>query len=81
MVQREVTGRNSGPSESTEHRDAYSIPEFCHRHNISRGTYYNLKSIGRGPRQARAMGRVIITIEAARDWRRDLELLEASLNT
>jgi hypothetical protein len=61
------------PAKPTEDRDAYSIGEFCRRHNISRGTYYNLKHLGLGPREARAMGRVIITKEAATDWRKQIE--------
>jgi hypothetical protein len=49
--------------------DAYSIEEFCRRHSLSRGTYYNMKETGSGPREKRAMGRVLITREAAREWR------------
>jgi hypothetical protein len=49
--------------------DAYSIEEFCRRHSISRGTYYNMKADGSGPRETRAMGRVLITKEAAQEWR------------
>jgi hypothetical protein len=66
------------PSKSTEQRDAYSIPEFCRRHNISTGTYYNLRNLGRGPREARAMNRVLITKEAAADWRRECESIETT---
>jgi hypothetical protein len=49
--------------------DAYSIEEFCRRHSISRATYYNLKSAGKGPRESHALGRVLITKESAHDWR------------
>jgi hypothetical protein len=49
--------------------DAYSIEEFCRRHSLSRGTYYNMKEAGSGPREKRAMGRVLITRESAQDWR------------
>jgi hypothetical protein len=73
MARPEVTGRKSGPTESSGDCDAYSIGEFCRRHNISHGTYYNLKNRGLGPREARAMSRVIITKEAAADWRRERE--------
>lgn len=52
-----------------EDLDAYSIEEFCRRHGISRGTYYNMKEAGLGPREKRAMGRVLITREAAQEWR------------
>jgi hypothetical protein len=78
MARPEVTGRKSGPTETTEDRDAYSIDEFCRRHNISHGTYYNLKNRGLGPREARAMSRVIITKEAAADWRRERESIETT---
>jgi hypothetical protein len=53
----------------SEDLDAYSIEEFCRRHGISRGTYYNMKEAGLGPREKRAMGRVLITREAAQEWR------------
>jgi hypothetical protein len=58
----EINGRNS-------ELDAYSIEEFCRRNSISRGTYYNMKEAGSGPREKRAMGRVLITREAAHEWR------------
>ena len=54
--------------------DAYSIPEFCRRHNISRGSYYNLKARDEGPREARVLNRILITKEAAEAWRRAREL-------
>ena len=58
----------------TEERDAYSVPEFCRRHNISNGHYYRLRAEGLGPREARALGRVLITREAAEAWRRAREV-------
>jgi hypothetical protein len=73
-----IADRKSGPAKSTEERDAYSILEFCRRHNISHGTYYNLKNCGLGPREARAMSRVIISKEAAADWRRDRESIQTT---
>jgi hypothetical protein len=71
IVTNEVSGRK--PAKSTEERDAYSIGEFCRRHNISHGTYYTLKGNGKGPREGRAMRRVLISKEAAADWRRQIE--------
>jgi hypothetical protein len=73
MAPHEFTGRNSGAPDSIEARDAYSISEFCRRHNISHGTYYNLKTLGLGPREGRAMNRVLITKESAADWRKQIE--------
>ena len=52
--------------------DAYSIEEFCRRHSISRATYYNLKLAGKGPIEGHALGRVLITKEAALEWRINL---------
>jgi hypothetical protein len=49
--------------------DSYSIEEFCRRNSISRGTYFNMKAAGTGPREKRAMGRVLVTKEAAQEWR------------
>ncbi|MGB8400290.1 hypothetical protein [Bradyrhizobium sp.] len=49
--------------------DAYSIEVFCRRHSISHGTYYNLKEKGIGPREGHVLGRVLITKEAALEWR------------
>lgn len=61
----------------TESRDAFSIREFCRRHNISVGTYYNLQRKGLGPRQSRvSAGRVIITVESAAEWRSNLPAVE-----
>jgi hypothetical protein len=54
-------------------RDAYSIQEFCRRHSISHGTYYNMKNAGKGPREGHVLGRVLITKEAALAWRRKIE--------
>jgi predicted DNA-binding transcriptional regulator AlpA len=49
--------------------DSLRIEEFCHRHGISRSTYYDLKRRGLGPREMR-IGRRNIRISAAddRDW-------------
>jgi hypothetical protein len=50
--------------------DAYSIGEFCRRHSISQGTYYNLRNAGKGPQEGKVLGRVLITKESAQDWRK-----------
>jgi len=52
---------------------AYKIDEFCGAHRISRAHYFNLKKAGLGPREMRAGARVIISAEAAADWRRERE--------
>ncbi|KJC44818.1 hypothetical protein UP09_14300 [Bradyrhizobium sp. LTSP885] len=51
---------------------AFSIEEFCRRHSLSRGTYYNLREAGKGPCEAHVLGRVLITKEAAKEWRKKI---------
>lgn len=58
-------------------RKASSIEEFCDDHSISRSTFYNLRREGKGPRLMRIGARVLISSEAAADWRRDREHVEA----
>jgi hypothetical protein len=48
---------------------AYTIPEFCAVHRISRAHYYILRKCGLGPDEAELLGRKIITEEAAAEWR------------
>jgi hypothetical protein len=52
---------------------AYTIDEFCETHRISRAFYYKLRGERRAPREMRAGARVLISVEAAADWRRDRE--------
>jgi hypothetical protein len=59
----------TSPTHPNQELDAYSIVEFCRRHGISRGTFYNLKAAGKGPKETRAMSRVLISREAAAEWR------------
>lgn len=56
--------------------DAYSITTFCARHGFSRAGYYNLPPDER-PREMRIGNRVLISREAAADWRRERENLAA----
>ena len=56
---------------------AYSIEEFCRAHRFSRAQYFNLKREGKAPREMRVGNRVIISREAAADWRRDREAIAA----
>jgi len=55
-------------------REAYTIEEFCRSHAISRGTFFNMRATGTGPREKRAMGRVLITKDSAREWRERVTL-------
>jgi predicted DNA-binding transcriptional regulator AlpA len=52
-----------------DNADAYTINEFCARNRISRPFLYRLFSAGLGPRVFRLGSRVLITREAAREWR------------
>ena len=61
-------------TKDTTELDAYSIPKFCERHGgISRSHYYDLRAEGRAPREMRVGKRVLISVEAAREWRRRME--------
>src|SRR6188508_1498698 len=52
----------------------YSISQFCTAHgNICRASYYNMKKAGKGPREMRVGSRVLISEEAAAEWRRARE--------
>jgi hypothetical protein len=54
-------------------RAAYTIDEFCEAHRISRRKYYDLVEQGIGPRIMRADSKVLISVEAAADWRAERE--------
>jgi predicted DNA-binding transcriptional regulator AlpA len=52
---------------------ALTIREFCQTHGISRGYFYLLKKRGIAPKTIDLGGRVLISTEAAADWRRERE--------
>ncbi len=54
-------------------RLALSIDHFCRLHGIGRRTLYDLWADGRGPKFFKVGSRVLISIEAAAAWRRDME--------
>ena len=58
---------------STGEKLAFSINEFCTLHGISRAHFYNLRSLGLGPREMDVRGRRVISVEAAKEWRRQRE--------
>jgi hypothetical protein len=47
----------------------YTIKEFCRTHRLSVSSYYELRKQGLGPREKRINSHVIITAEAAAEWR------------
>jgi hypothetical protein len=54
-------------------QDAYDIVTFCHRHNLSRAALYNAWKAGYGPRVMRLGSKVLISREAAAEWRHRIE--------
>jgi predicted DNA-binding transcriptional regulator AlpA len=62
-------------------KDAFSIPEFCQRHCISRSAFYKARDAGTGPRLMRLGKKVLISKEAAAEWRRAREQAEAATSS
>ena len=54
-------------------RAAFTIAEFCGAHRISRSKLYHLWAAGTGPRVMKVGVKVLISIEAAAEWRRERE--------
>jgi hypothetical protein len=71
MARPEVTGRK--PSVKGGEADAYSVDEFCARHRISPQLFYKLKPQGLMPVTFNVGTRVLISREAAAEWRRARE--------
>jgi predicted DNA-binding transcriptional regulator AlpA len=65
--------RGNQKADNSQPRLAFTIAEFCKAHGFSRGHFYKLKELGIAPRTMRLAGRIIISIAAAADWRRDRE--------
>ena len=74
--------QDQSKDKSPPERQAYSIDGFCEAHGpFSRSTYYNLPKEDR-PRETRVLGRVIITVESAAEWRKRItEKTEAEAAT
>src|SRR5262245_58747132 len=53
--------------------DVHTVPSFCDSNAISVSKYYDLKRRGLAPREIEIDGRILITEEAERDWRRERE--------
>ena len=54
-------------------QSAFSIAQFCDSHHISRTHLHFLCKRGEGPRLMKLGRRVLISAEAAADWRRQIE--------
>jgi hypothetical protein len=57
---------------------AFTIREFCQAHKISEAFYYVMKREGWGPAEMHAGQRVLISHEAAAEWRRAREAAAAA---
>jgi hypothetical protein len=57
---------------------AFTIKEFCESHKISQAFYYVMKNEGWGPAEMHAGQRVLISQEAAAEWRRAREAAAAA---
>lgn len=58
----------------TPPKGAYSITEFCQAHGgFTRQFFYKLLKQGKGPRLMKIGARTLISVEAAADWRRQME--------
>lgn len=54
-------------------READPIGVFCEKHSISEATFHRLVKANKGPRLMRLGKRVLITQDAAREWRARME--------
>jgi predicted DNA-binding transcriptional regulator AlpA len=52
---------------------AFTVPQFCRLHSLSRATYYNLAREGRAPASMKVGRRRLIARESAEAWRRAME--------
>ena len=57
---------------------AYTIKEFCKAYGFSHAHYYNLKKVGKGPREMKLGRRRAISDEAAADWEKEREAESAA---
>jgi hypothetical protein len=70
---RKVTNRKPRAAERPLPLMAFSIREFCQTPGFSVDHYFGLQRLGLGPRVMRVGGRVLISHEAAAEWRRARE--------
>jgi predicted DNA-binding transcriptional regulator AlpA len=54
-------------------RAAYTIAEFCETHRLSRSALYQTWKDGTGPRRMMIGSKVLVSVEAAVEWRRARE--------
>lgn len=56
-----------------ERQCVFSIREFCDAHRISRSRFYEMIEANQAPTLMRVGHRVLISVEAAAEWRRNAE--------
>lgn len=61
--------------------ELFTVNDFCAAHSISRATFYRLLRDGRGPKTSRLGERLMISKQAAAEWRAQLEAATAALAT
>ncbi len=54
-------------------RGAFTVAQFCEAHSFTKVLFYKLLKEGRGPRIMKVGTRTLISVEAAADWRREME--------
>ena len=54
-------------------KHSFSIKEFCELHAISRSFFYLLREKGEAPRLMKVGRRMLVSAEAAAEWRRNME--------
>ena len=80
LVEMALQGARYGPSPARGGGPApavFTIPEFCAAHRLSRSKLYQLWAAGAGPRKMSIGTKILITVEAAADWRREREATSA----
>jgi hypothetical protein len=76
MARPEVTGRKVADIDTP--LAAYTLAEFCKAHRLSESMYYKLKRAGLGPRECKVLSKILITHEAAAEWRAKREAESAA---
>lgn len=68
----------NNPNQPQYARPAYSREEFARAHGIGLTLLHEMIKAGNGPRLMRVGRRVLISMEAAADWRREMEARTAA---
>jgi hypothetical protein len=66
-------GDQTGVTRVTIQKQSFSIGEFCKLNDISRSLFYVLRVKGKAPRVMKVGRRTLISVEAAAEWRKNME--------